>query len=278
VATGTHEEIGMARQPIGQSASPWQVVWITGASTGIGRALALRLAKSGAKVAISARSADKLAEVASLDANIVAFPLDVTDAGAVARVHAAIVAQLGPIDLAVLNAGSWEPMSAGGFQSAVLESTYTTNVFGVTRALEHLLPAMRARGQGHIALVASVAGWRGLPKSIAYGSSKAALIHIAECLKVDLAGTGIDVSIINPGFVDTPLTARNTFAMPFMITADDAAARMHRGLERKKFEIAFPWQMKAILKTMRILPYWLYFMLIRQGGGGSRPGGTGASG
>ncbi len=247
----------------------WQVVWITGASTGIGRSLALKLARTGVKVAISARSADKLTELAATQANLFAFPLDVTDAAATARVHGEIVQSLGPIDLAILNAGSWEPMSSGRFDSAVLERTYTTNVFGVTRALQHLTPAMRERRAGHIALVASVAGWRGLPKSIAYGSSKAALIHIAECLKSDLAGTGIDISIINPGFVDTPLTQRNDFPMPFIITPDAAADRIIRGLERRKFEIAFPWQMAVILKTMRILPYWLYFWLMRRSRGGA---------
>jgi short-subunit dehydrogenase len=243
----------------------WQVIWITGASTGIGRAMAVKLAAAGARVAISARSADKLAEVVATQPGITAFPLDVTDPAAVARVHASIEQQLGPIDLAILNAGSWEPMSGVKFESAVLERTYSTNVFGVTRALEALIPAMAARRSGHIALVASVAGWRGLPKAIAYGSSKAALIHIAECLKTDLAGDGIVVSLVNPGFVDTPLTKRNDFAMPFMITADDAANRIIRGLERRRFEIAFPWQMVAILKTMRIIPYSLYFWLLRRG-------------
>jgi short-subunit dehydrogenase len=248
----------------------WNVVWITGASTGIGRELALKIAATGAKVAISARSADQLAEVAKLAPTITAFPVDVTDAAAVARTHAEIERQLGPIDLAILNAGAWEPMAAGRFESAVLERTYDTNVFGVTRALEALIPAMSARRSGHIALVASVAGWRGLPKSIAYGSSKAALIHIAECLKSDLANTGITVTIINPGFVDTPMTKRNDFPMPFMVTAEKAATTIVSGLAKRRFEITFPWQMVTILKTMRILPYSLYFWLLRRGGA---PGG-----
>jgi short-subunit dehydrogenase len=249
----------------------WSVVWITGASTGIGRELALQIAATGARVAISARSAEKLADVANLAPTIMAFPVDVTDAQAVAKAHVAIEQQLGPIDLAILNAGSWEPMAAGRFESAVLERTYDTNVFGVTRALEALIPAMSARGSGHIALVASVAGWRGLPKSIAYGSSKAALIHIAECLKTDLVDTGVTISLINPGFVDTPMTKRNDFPMPFMVTAEKAATIIIRGLHQGRFEITFPWQMATILKVMRIIPYWLYFWLLRRGGA---PSGT----
>ena len=242
----------------------WKTAWITGASTGIGREVALLLAQQGVRVAASARGADKLAGLARLSPNITPVPVDVTDAAAVSEAHARIRSELGPIDLAVLNAGVWDPMGAEDFGAVRAAQTMTVNYTGITNALEPLLKDMIARRGGHVALVASVAGYRGLPKAAAYAPSKAAVISLAEVLRLDLAHHDVKVSLINPGFVETPMTSVNTFAMPFMITAPDAAQRIVRGLERGHFEIAFPWQLAGLLKLLRILPYPIYFNLARR--------------
>lgn len=245
-------------------AAPWRTAWITGASTGIGRALALDLGRRGVKVAASARSLDKLAEVAELDANITPFPLDVSDLGATKETVRSIAASLGPIDLAVLNAGVWEAMSSRNFSADKAGHSMAVNYLGVANGLEALLPAMRERGRGHIAMVASVAGYRGFsPLVAAYGPTKAAVINLAETLRNDLVARGIVVSVINPGYVETPMTGVNKFPMPFMITAEDAAQRIVRGLEKGRFEIAFPWQMVMLMKLGRVLPYPLFFWYAR---------------
>ena len=244
----------------------WRVVWITGASTGIGRAVALKLARRGIIVAASARSPDALAALAAEHANIKVYPLDVADRAAQAATIAAIERELGPIDLAILCAGVWLPGSSESFDAAKIEQAMTVNYMASVYALETLLPAMRGRGRGHIAFVASVAGYIGLPQAIAYAPTKAALINLAECLKSDVARFGIDVSVINPGFVNTPMTKSNTFPMPFLMKVDDAADAIVNGLERKRFEIAFPWQLVTLLKLARRLPYSWFFWLISRGG------------
>jgi NAD(P)-dependent dehydrogenase (short-subunit alcohol dehydrogenase family) len=242
----------------------WRTAWVTGASSGIGRALALALAKGGARVAASARSTDKLVELARLDAGIVPFPLDVRDAAATASTVHTIAERLGPIDLAVLNAGVWKPISTRSFSAAKVAHALATNVQGVANGVEALLPAMLERGSGHIAMVASVAGYRGLsPATAAYGPSKAAIINLAETLRNDLASRGIAISLINPGYVETPMTGANRFPMPFMIGADDAAQRIVRGLRRRRFEIAFPRQLVALMKLARLMPYPMYFWYAR---------------
>jgi len=241
----------------------WPVVWITGASTGIGRELALQLAAQGSRVAVSARSADKLAELASRDPRIVPFPLDVSDGEATRLTVSAIARDIGPIDLAVLNAGVWHPMGSAGFDAAKSAQSIDVNYLAVARVVEVLAPAMIARGRGRIAMTASVAGYRGLPNAAAYAPSKAALISLAECLAPDLARKGVGISVINPGFVETPMTAVNTFPMPFLMKAEDAARAIITGLERGRFEIAFPWQMVALLKLARVLPYPMFFWFAR---------------
>ena len=243
-------------------AARWRTAWITGASTGIGHALALALARRGVRVAASARSAEKLAALAALDTNITVFPLDVTRLADVAACHAHIVERFGIIDLAVLNAGVWDPMGARDYGAERAAASMAVNYTGIANVLEPLIPPMLARRGGHIALVASVAGYRGLPKAIAYAPSKAAVISLAEVLHLELARHGVTVSLINPGFVDTPMTAVNTFPMPAMLTTDDAVARILHGLERGKFEIAFPKRLVIPLKILRVLPYGLYFRLV----------------
>jgi short-subunit dehydrogenase len=241
----------------------WNVVWVTGASSGIGLDVAKRLAAQGSKVAISARRGETLAQLAAETPGLHAFPLDVTDGAATAATVAAIEAQLGPIDLAVLNAGTWDPMGASDFSAARAEASMRVNFVGLAHGIEALIPRFIARRAGHLALVSSVAGYRGLPKGAAYAPTKAAVINLAEALKPDLARHGVSVSVINPGFVKTPMTAVNEFPMPFLISSEDAAQRIVRGLEKGKFEIAFPWQLVSVLKIARVLPYSLYFLFMR---------------
>lgn len=236
-------------------------VWITGASAGIGRALALRFAQAGFRVAASARNAQALAELAAgSGGRIEAVPLDVTDGEAVA----AAAARLAPIALAVLNAGTHEPMGAADFSAARLERLFRINVFGVAYGVEAALPDMLRRRAGKIAIVASVAGYGGLPTAVAYGATKAALINMAEALKLELEGTGVAVALVCPGFVDTPLTARNDFPMPFLMPAEKAAERMFDGLTGDRFEITFPRRFTWIMKTLRLAPRGLYFPLVRR--------------
>ena len=245
-------------------AQRWTTAWITGASTGIGRELALRLAAQGVRVAASARSKAKLEDLTAQDPNIVAVAVDVTNRQDVAAAHARIVRELGPIDLAILNAGIWDPMGAGDFDAARAARSMAVNYGGIANALEPLLPAMITRRRGHVALVASVAGYRGLPDAAAYAPSKAAVISLAEVLRPDLARLGVTVSLVNPGFVETPMTAVNTFPMPFIVSADVAAKHILRGLETQRFEIAFPWQIVSGLKVLRALPYAVYFPIVQR--------------
>jgi short-subunit dehydrogenase len=245
-------------------ALPWRIVWITGASSGMGREMALQLARAGVKVAATARSAEKLATLCAEAPGIHAFPGDVGDAEAMARVVAEIEARLGPIDLAILNAGVWQPTRIDTLAVARLTHSMHINYLGVVHGLVPLVPLMTARGRGRIAIIGSVAGYRGLPMGAAYGPSKAALINLAECLQPELKACGVDVIIVNPGVIRTPMTAPNTFPMPFIVEAEDAAARIIRGLARGRYEIAFPWPMKILMKIARILPNWLYFRIARR--------------
>lgn len=242
---------------------PWTSVWITGASTGIGRDLAIKLAAGGAHVTISARSADALAALAAKHPRIRAAPLDVTDPSATARVVDDIEASQGPLDLVILNAGVWQPMGASRFDAGKSAQSMAVNYLGIANALERVIPLMSARGRGHIAMTASVAGYRGLPQASAYAPSKAAVISLAETLKPDLARKGVTVSVVNPGFVETPMTEVNQFPMPFLMPSDKAADAIIAGLEKRKFDIAFPWQMAALMKFARVLPYPAFFWFAR---------------
>lgn len=241
--------------------------WITGAGTGIGRALALALVARGMNVAVSARSLgdlESLAAEAKGSGRVLLLPLDVTDEAAVAAAVTRIEAEAGPITLAVLNAGTHSEITAQKFDTAEFTRVIDTNLMGAAYGLASLLPLMRARRAGCIALVASVAGYRGLPTSGAYSASKAALIALAEALKPELEGDGVDMVLINPGFVDTPLTRRNPFSMPFLVDVDEATRAIVAGLESGRFEIVFPWQMTLLMKLLGILPYGLFFALTRR--------------
>jgi len=248
---------------------PWKTAWITGASSGIGRALALTLARGGVAVAATARSRaglESLAAEAGLGAaRILPAPLDVTDRAAVkAAAEAAIRVFGGPPDLAVLNAGTYLPMMAADFDAARFRQHVEVNLMGTVHVLEALLPAYLAAGRGHIAIVSSVAGYRGLPTGAAYGATKAALINLAESLKYDLDRAGVKLQLVNPGFVKTPLTDKNDFKMPFLMPVDVAVARMIAGLQSGRFEITFPKRFTWQLKLLRLLPYRLYFGMTRR--------------
>lgn len=243
-----------------------KVVWITGASSGIARALALRLANTGHRVAASARRADQLSKLGegarAAPGSIHPFPLDVTDRSAVSAAVAAIERNLGPIDVAVLAAGTHQPVAAEAFKAEDLGRLVDINVMGVANCLEPLIQAMVARRQGRIALVSSVAGYRGLPTSAYYGATKAALINLAEALKFDLDRHGVTTQLVDPGFVKTPLTDKNQFTMPFLVSPEEAARRIAQGLASTSFEITFPRRFTFMLKLLRCLPYRLYFPLV----------------
>ncbi|MSP88808.1 MAG: SDR family NAD(P)-dependent oxidoreductase [Alphaproteobacteria bacterium] len=246
-------------------------IWVTGASSGIGRALALKLARQGRVVAASARSLHDLAGLAD-DARLVGgvvrvYPLDVADRGAVAATARQIVADLGPIECAVFAAGTHLPVEIDGFDADIFRRLVEVNFMGVVHGLEAVLPAMIAARAGHIAIVSSVAGYRGLPTAAAYGATKAALINMAEALKLDCDRAGIKLQLIDPGFVRTPLTDKNPFPMPFLIEADLAADRIIAGLVSRRFEITFPKRFTWQVKLLRMLPYPLYFWLVRKATG-----------
>lgn len=238
--------------------APYRVAWITGASSGIGFELAKLLAAEGVQVAASARSI----ATDGLPAGIHAFPLDVTDAEACEATARAIEQKLGPIDLVVFGAGAYQPFDAGHFDASAFARINAVNYLGVTNALAAVVPGMLARKSGHVSWIASVAGYRGLPKAAYYGPTKAALINLAESLWQELTPLGLSVSIINPGFVKTPMTSVNDFEMPFLMTPEAAAKATLAGLKRRKFEIAYPTRFVLILKFLRLLPNALALRLI----------------
>jgi len=240
-----------------------QRVWLVGASTGIGRALAEQLHALGATVIVSARKMDALQAFADQHPGSIALPLDVSEGPAVkAAAEAAMAAR--PLDLVCYCAGHYQAMRATAIDLPDLLRHHEVNTVGALHVLAAITPAMVARGQGHISLVSSVAGFRGLPQSLAYGPTKAALINLAEALYLDLHAQGLGVSLINPGFVDTPLTAQNAFHMPALITPDEAARAIVRGWSVGDFEIHFPRRFTWWMKLLRLMPYRMYFPLIQR--------------
>jgi short-subunit dehydrogenase len=235
-------------------------VWLVGASAGIGAALAHALAAQGAKLALSSR---KLTSLEALDIQgALLLPCDSTQPDTLTAARDALVAAWGGVDLVVYLAGGYEPMQADTLDVAVLEQVVDVNFHGAVRLTSVVMPDLKAGGG--IALVASVAGYQGLPKALAYGSGKAALIHFAECLYMDLTEKGIGVWVINPGFVSTRLTAKNDFNMPALITPEQAAKDIMDGLASGGFEIHFPKRFTRVLKLLSLLPYRLYFPLVKR--------------
>jgi short-subunit dehydrogenase len=237
-------------------------VWITGASQGIGRELALQLARQGCSVACTARSAGLLSVLQDSQPGIAAHPLDVTDARAMAAAVDAIEKRQGPLDMAVFNAGVYEPVPGGIAEPELFRRHMEVNYQGVVNGVMAVLPAMLERGRGQIVIVASVAGYRGLPRSAAYGPTKAALISLAETLRLEARGSRVEIRLVNPGFVETRLTAKNNFPMPAIMSPQEAARRIIQGLRGKSFEIAFPASFVIWLKLARLLPYRWYFPLM----------------
>ena len=255
--------------PLNQPIQNWQGrrVWWVGASSGIGLACAKALNAAGANVIVSAREVGALTEWAEtcnkegLPVELMA--LDVTDALQVKYV-ARQVATGGPLDFVLYCAGHYRAQRATEFDLKDMLRHQDVNYNGMLRVLDAVLPMFLQQGCGHISLVSSVAGWRGLPNGLAYGPTKAAMTHLAETLYMDLQDKGIGVSVINPGFVATPLTAQNNFQMPALISPEEAAKAMLAGWSEGLFDIHFPKRFTAWLKLLRLLPYRVYFALVRR--------------
>ena len=240
-----------------------QRVWIVGASSGIGRALAERLHAAGAQVTVSARNKQALDDLVAGREGLRAEPLDVDDLPALKAVTARIEAA-GGIDCVVYCAGHYKAQRATAFDLPDMLRHQQVNYVGALHLLDAVLPGMLARRSGHISLVSSVAGYRGLPNGLAYGPTKAALINLAETLYIDLCDQGIGVSVINPGFVETPLTAQNQFAMPALLTPAQAAEAILQDWARGRFEIHFPKRFTLWLKAARLLPFGWYQGMVRR--------------
>lgn len=243
-----------------------QCVWLVGASSGIGMALAHALHEQGACVVVSARRAERLQQFVQAHPGSHALPLDVAQADQVAQAmdHVLKLSPQGRLDMVVFAAATYQPMRATAIDLPQALAHQRINVEGAWHVLASVVPVLTRQGRGHVSLVASVAGYRGLPQSLAYGPTKAALINLAEALYLDLHGLGIGVSVINPGFVETELTARNDFKMPAIMPADQAALRIVEGWKRGQFEIDFPKRFTTWLKLMRLMPHAWYFALVRR--------------
>lgn len=245
-----------------------RIAWVTGASRGIGYAVAQELVREGWIVAVSARNVADLEGLAAACAAgpgaVRPFPLDITDEDAAADTVLEIETQLGPIALVMLNAGTHEPVDGRALSVAPFRRLMEINYMGTVNCLVPVAERFVARRAGRIAVVASLAGYRGLPTASAYGASKAALINMCEALRPELMSAGVVLSVVTPGFVRTPLTDQNPFPMPFLIDADTAARRIVRGLATRGFEITFPRRFAYLMKLLRIMPYGLFFSITRR--------------
>lgn len=240
-----------------------KVVWLTGASSGIGEALALRLARTGCRLVISARRAEALEFIAAnCRGGALVVPLDVTDKAAVQAAAATIRERLGPVDVLITSAGTYIPTDVDTFNADEYARIMNLNYTGTLHCVEAVLPDMIARRSGHLVPISSLVGYRGAPRSWSYGASKAALINFFEGLRFDLEKYCIRVTIVNPGFVKTPLTDKNDFPMPFLVDAETSARHIVEGIARNRMEVHYPWQLSWIFKLLRVLPYPLYHRLI----------------
>jgi NAD(P)-dependent dehydrogenase (short-subunit alcohol dehydrogenase family) len=239
-------------------------IWIIGASTGIGAETARALLEAGARVALSARRPQEMQAIANNRRTAMVVPLDITDHASVIAARDEILTCWSRIDLVLVVAGGYDEMRADNFDLAAANRMIDLNLHGVFNCLDAALPTLLRQGSGGIGIVASVAGYSGLPKALVYGPTKAALINLCESLYFDLRPRGIGVYLINPGFVATPLTANNDFKMPALMSAPAAAAQLVAGIERGDFHIHFPKRFTNWLRFARLLPYHWYFFLIRK--------------
>ncbi|MBU2755452.1 SDR family NAD(P)-dependent oxidoreductase [Acidithiobacillus sp. CV18-2] len=241
--------------------------WLIGASSGIGAATAQALHAAGARVAITARSADKLQQVLPNGENALLLPADVREAASLEEAHAQILRHWQGLDLLLYLAGAYAPARSWELDLQQAESILDVNYRGALRTLAAALPGWEARGPGKIVLVSSIAALRGLPQSLYYGPSKAALTHLAEVLRLDLEPRGFGVQVAHPGFVATPLTAQNDFAMPHLLQPEEAAQTLLKGMQSQRFAIEFPPAFTRRFHVLRCLPYRWYFPLIRRATG-----------
>lgn len=238
-----------------------QVAVVTGASSGLGMALAGALAAEGSKVGLVARRREPLDELAAAIARAggtaAVAVADVADRTQVLAAVAEIRDRLGPIDLLVANAGIGTPTRVDPVNSVAIELVFRVNVFGVMYAIEAVLPDMLQRGRGHLAAVSSLGAYKGLPGKSGYCASKAALNTYLEGVRVQLRGRGVVVTTICPGFVRTPMIADNKLPMPFLLEPDVAARRIVRALRRRRKVYNFPWQTSLLMHLARWAPDWL---------------------
>jgi len=235
--------------------------WLIGASEGLGRALAFELSESGVFLCLSARNEKRLTELASkLPGKAMLVPMDVRNSESVTIAFK----KLPKLDGVIYSAGAYEPMAADEWNNEAAEVMLDVNIMGAMRSLGHAIPAMDQTGGGHIILIGSLAGLKGLPGSIGYSSSKAALIHLAECLRADLDPKKFKIQIINPGFIKSRLTDKNTFHMPFIMSANEAARRTLRIMRTGRFRTAFPRRFAFLFHIANLLPDWIYFKLLRK--------------
>ena len=242
-----------------------KTIWITGGSTGIGKALAIRFANEGWNVAISARRENLLSELSEKYENISPFPLDVTDKESCKRIFNQVKQKFGEIDICFFSTGTWDPKKEKDIDVEQIENVFKTNFFGTINSIKAVEEYYKNRKEGTISIVSSIAGYKGLPNSTGYGPSKSALNNLAESLYFDFGRHNVRVCLVSPGFIKTPMTDKNDFKMPFLKTPEFAADKIYDGLVNKKsFEIHFPKELTLILKFFSILPYKLYFYLIKK--------------
>lgn len=229
--------------------------WLIGASEGMGRALARKLSAEGASLILSARSADRLNELAEALPRASVLPFDVTKMDEVR----AAVAEVGSVDRVVYNAGAYDPMRATDWQTDAALAICDVNFLGVMRVMGEIVPGMVQAGRGDITLIGSLAGYRGLPAAIGYGASKAAVISLAETMRHDLRGTGVVVRVVNPGFIKTRLTAKNEFRMPMLMSPEEAAQKVLNAMAKQRFRTDFPAPFSWLIRALDYLPDLLVY-------------------
>tara|TARA_B100002052_G_scaffold294853_1_gene320327 strand:+ start:16 stop:777 length:762 start_codon:yes stop_codon:yes gene_type:complete len=242
-----------------------KVVWITGASSGIGKSLALKFAKEGWNVAISARRENLLNEISESNENIKSFPLDVTDKIKCKDVFDKVKNEFGNVDICFFSTGTWSPKKEKDIDVEQIENVFKVNFFGTLNCIKAVEEYFKNKKGGTITIVSSIAGYRGLPNTTGYGPSKSALISLAESLYFDFEKHNVRVCLVSPGFIKTPMTDKNDFKMPFLKTPEFSADKIYDGLINKKnFEIHFPKELTLTLKLLKLLPSKVYFNLVKK--------------